>query len=201
MEAVSAATTAAWCYVPAGSRLIAHSSIAFRRTWFLGSRPKYELTDEVFLQQLSDAGFSHDWLEGVLSGDVGQDVEREFRFTAGTQTTTVRQSLVRDSGEVFLGHLLMFDREQRHRFGQDKLRRFQDAHNRIQDLSDRETQILDMVYDGLTSKAIARETHISEKTVEKHRSRIMQKLGVPNAIRLVRCVTEARMAGSLMNMR
>ncbi|AOY58584.1 MULTISPECIES: response regulator [Desulfococcus] len=48
-------------------------------------------------------------------------------------------------------------------------------------LTQREREVLKLVGEGYTSKEIARFLFISPKTVEKHRSNIMQKLNIHNA--------------------
>lgn len=55
-------------------------------------------------------------------------------------------------------------------------------------LTDREWQVLELVVAGKSSKEIARQLHISPKTVSVHRSNIMAKLGVNNSIELVHYV-------------
>ena len=47
-------------------------------------------------------------------------------------------------------------------------------------LTKRERQVLSLVTDGLAGKQIARVLGISAKTVERHKTRIYSKLGVPN---------------------
>lgn len=53
-------------------------------------------------------------------------------------------------------------------------------------LTPRETEILSLVADGMTSKEIARRLGISPKTVEFHRSHLMRKLKAHNMAELVR---------------
>jgi FixJ family two-component response regulator len=53
-------------------------------------------------------------------------------------------------------------------------------------LSSRQREVLQRVLDGKPSRQIAEELAISVKTVEFHRSRIMQKLGVRTAAELFR---------------
>ncbi|HJY76558.1 MAG TPA: response regulator [Burkholderiales bacterium] len=53
-------------------------------------------------------------------------------------------------------------------------------------LSSRQREVLSRVLDGKPSRQIAEELAISVKTVEFHRSRIMQKLGVRTAAELFR---------------
>ena len=51
---------------------------------------------------------------------------------------------------------------------------------RLPTLTPRERQILSLVSDGLAGKQVARVLGISPKTVERHKTRIYSKLGVPN---------------------
>jgi len=60
------------------------------------------------------------------------------------------------------------------------------ASARMSLLSGREKQVLDLVVSGKTNKVIAKELHIAERTVEKHRASVMQKLKVTSAAELVR---------------
>jgi FixJ family two-component response regulator len=60
----------------------------------------------------------------------------------------------------------------------------------LSDLSERQREVLQRVLDGKPSRQIAEELDISVKTVEFHRARIMQKLGVKTAAELFRrCLT------------
>jgi len=53
-------------------------------------------------------------------------------------------------------------------------------------LSPRERQIVTMVVNGMSSSAIGTQLHLSPKTVDTYRSRIMSKLGVTGLTALVR---------------
>ncbi len=53
-------------------------------------------------------------------------------------------------------------------------------------LSPREKEILQLIAEGYTSSEIADQLAISEKTVEKHRAHLMEKLSVRNLAGLVR---------------
>ena len=57
---------------------------------------------------------------------------------------------------------------------------------RLAQLSGREREVLDLVLEGKPSRQVAAELFISVKTVEFHRARIMQKLGVRSAAELFR---------------
>jgi len=56
----------------------------------------------------------------------------------------------------------------------------------IESLSAREQQVILLVVRGLTSVAIGEQLHLSPKTVESYRSRLMAKLGVSDLPALVR---------------
>jgi len=58
--------------------------------------------------------------------------------------------------------------------------------DRMQSLSDREREVLELVALGKMNKVVASDLGISESTVEAHRSRLMQKLGVRTLAQLVR---------------
>ena len=57
---------------------------------------------------------------------------------------------------------------------------------RLQLLSEREQEVLKLVLAGKSSRQVAEELYISARTVEFHRARIMQKLGVKSAAELFR---------------
>ena len=52
-------------------------------------------------------------------------------------------------------------------------------------LTDRELQVFRMIGEGLSTREIADELHLSVKTVETHRAKIMRKLGLEHANQLV----------------
>jgi len=53
-------------------------------------------------------------------------------------------------------------------------------------LSAREVEVLRLLAEGLTTKAIASQLKVSFKTAACHRFRILQKLGVPSTVSAVR---------------
>jgi two-component system, NarL family, invasion response regulator UvrY len=61
-----------------------------------------------------------------------------------------------------------------------------DEHSALASLSPRERQIVAMVVRGLSSAAIGEQLHLSPKTVDTYRSRLMVKLGVADLPALVR---------------
>jgi FixJ family two-component response regulator len=61
---------------------------------------------------------------------------------------------------------------------------------RLAKLTERERQVLEQVAKGLPSKSIAKALDISFRTVELHRSRIMEKLQVRSVAELIRLVMD-----------
>jgi FixJ family two-component response regulator len=59
---------------------------------------------------------------------------------------------------------------------------------RLAGLTAREREVLDLVVTGRTNKEIASHLHISTKTVEAHRAKIMLKTQAQNLVELVRLV-------------
>lgn len=53
-------------------------------------------------------------------------------------------------------------------------------------LTERESQVLGLVAEGLNSREIAERLNISVKTVDTHRANIMEKLGVHNTAELIK---------------
>jgi len=62
---------------------------------------------------------------------------------------------------------------------------------RLASLSPRERQVLDKVIEGKLNKVIADELNISNKTVEAHRARVMEKMQACNLADLIRQITLA----------
>lgn len=63
-------------------------------------------------------------------------------------------------------------------------------------LTKREREILSLVARGLAAKQVARHLGISPKTVERHKTRIFSKLGVPNQAAAVSVGLANRLVGS-----
>jgi two-component system response regulator FixJ len=61
---------------------------------------------------------------------------------------------------------------------------------RLNGLSRRERELLELIVAGKANKQIAADLHIAEKTVANHRARLMDKTGATNAADLVRMVME-----------
>ncbi len=59
----------------------------------------------------------------------------------------------------------------------------------IENLSDRELEVFRLMGQGLTTEQVAEAMHVSSKTVETHRSRIKEKLGLSNMTELIQRAT------------
>ncbi|SPL70902.1 MULTISPECIES: response regulator transcription factor [Acinetobacter] len=63
---------------------------------------------------------------------------------------------------------------------------------KLNSLSPRETEIINLMVDGLSSKHIAQMLNISHKTVEIHRTHIRQKLGTESIAQIINMVLLCR---------
>ena len=59
-------------------------------------------------------------------------------------------------------------------------------------LTEREREVMDLAVTGLPSKQIAQRLGISHRTIELHRSRVLEKLGVGSIVELIRIAAERR---------
>ena len=66
-----------------------------------------------------------------------------------------------------------------------------EAQARIEKLSERESQVLNLLVEGRSNKLIARELNISPRTVEIHRANMMTKLEAEHSASAVRIKLEA----------
>jgi two-component system response regulator DctR len=62
--------------------------------------------------------------------------------------------------------------------------------SRLQDLTDRERDVMQLVVAGLPNKLIADQLDISVRTVEVHRSRVFEKMDVKSAVELANLLRE-----------
>jgi RNA polymerase sigma factor (sigma-70 family) len=63
---------------------------------------------------------------------------------------------------------------------------------RIATLTPREEEVMDLVVEGMANKNIARSLGISQRTVEIHRARVMEKMEVRSVSKLVQSVMRTR---------
>jgi FixJ family two-component response regulator len=65
-------------------------------------------------------------------------------------------------------------------------RRLQEVRKRFESLTPRETEVMALVVKGAANKVIAMDLGVSQRTVELHRARVMQKMSVRSLAELVR---------------
>jgi two-component system, LuxR family, response regulator FixJ len=58
--------------------------------------------------------------------------------------------------------------------------------HRVESLTPRERQVMDLVVDGAANKVIAIDLDLSERTVEIHRAKVMEKMGARSVAHLVK---------------
>jgi two-component system response regulator FixJ len=75
------------------------------------------------------------------------------------------------------------------RLASDSLSERDDIRRRMDDLSHREREVLDLIGSGLTSRQIAENLDISPRTVDVHRAHIMEKMCAARLAQLVRMTT------------
>jgi two-component system response regulator FixJ len=83
----------------------------------------------------------------------------------------------------------LLDRIQRAIIRDGELRKSLSEHNRIQErletLTPREREVLDLMVKGQQNKSVAQELGVSPRTVEIHRARVMEKMAVQSVAELV----------------
>jgi two-component system response regulator FixJ len=80
-----------------------------------------------------------------------------------------------------INHALEQDKENR-----STLARRADVLQRFESLTPREKQVMVMVVDGAANKVIAIDLGLSERTVEIHRAKVMEKMGARSVAHLVK---------------
>jgi two-component system response regulator DctR len=74
-------------------------------------------------------------------------------------------------------------------------RQFGALAQRMAELTEREREVMSLVVQGLPNKLIADQLHISVRTVEVHRARVFEKMGVKSAVELSNLLRENSQPG------
>lgn len=173
----------AWCFVDLVSQQVAGSSPAFREIFDVGEPANQSMIqDKLMMLGISIASPVEG--TGVIQAD-GKPISLQWTVDS-----------VVDTHQRETGRLIMF-RAVNSKDTPDVLMRLRNASRQLETLSGREEEVLDLIYDGHTNKAIAIDLDISEKTVEKHRANTMRKLEVSSLSQLIRLVSDARIASEL----
>jgi FixJ family two-component response regulator len=80
-----------------------------------------------------------------------------------------------------INHALKQDAESR-----NTVARRAEVLHRLESLTPRERQVMDLVVDGAANKVIALDLNLSERTVEIHRAKVMEKMGARSVAHLVK---------------
>lgn len=75
------------------------------------------------------------------------------------------------------------------------LKEKQKIRQQLEELTPRERQVMDLMIEGKANKVIAYDLDISQRTVEIHRARVMEKMSVRSLAHLVRMVMAAQEEG------
>ena len=80
-----------------------------------------------------------------------------------------------------INHALQFDRDNR-----KDLALRAEVQRRVETLTPREKQVMDLVVEGEANKVMAIDMGLSERTVEIHRAKVMEKMGARSVAHLVK---------------
>jgi DNA-binding CsgD family transcriptional regulator len=203
LTALAQTDPSAWCFLPADDRDDVWCSLGFLTLWNVKTHSQ-QTTSGIVLESRRTIGQALK-MQGIDAEDffvfamsVGHD-HRAPTFLLRRDLPKVRVliSAVKDSTHV-LGQLVRFQEDVDTTALQILMQEVSAAQRQLEVLSQREREVLHMVYEGRTNKAISIATHISEKTVEKHRARAMQKLGITCTAQLFRLVSKAWMLSDIL---
>ncbi len=200
LMALAQCGTAAWCFVPADRECGVLCSRVFGCLWNVAAcsdATSFSQPRQTIIQAMSRQGVESAELLGLIASS-GPRLLSVFSI--------VRSDLQRLQVEItpivastnLIGHLIQFQENTDASVFASLLQEFSGAQKRLEVLSPREREILLMIYEGRTNKSISIATRISEKTVEKHRARIMQKLEVNCPAQLFRLVSKAWMVSDTL---
>ena len=203
LQAICEGDTSAWCFIPVLASQSAYCSRPFRDLWQIpadfNDTPWIFQYDQ-FVDALKNTNVSAEefFAEVNMHSNDSSHRIRIARIDGVIIYATVkcvfseRQRSVEDEGEM-TGWLIRFHVQNTMNSIDILLNEITKAQKQLAILSQREIEILDLVYEGRTNKAISIVTGISEKTIEKHRARVSAKLGLSSSTMMIRVITTARM--------
>lgn len=192
----------AWLFLPVDDRDDVWCSLAFLTLWNVKARSQPSTgihleSRRTIAQALKLQGIdADDFFVFAMSG--GHEYRPPtFLLRRDLPKVRVLISVVKDGTHV-IGQLVRFQEYVDTTALQILMQEVSAAQKQLEVLSQREREVLHMVYEGRTNKAISIATQISEKTVEKHRARAMQKLGITCTAQLFRLVSKAWMLSDIL---
>ncbi|WP_322975056.1 PAS domain S-box protein [Aporhodopirellula aestuarii] len=128
----------------------------------------------------------------LRSEGVGDTVEYRIKHSAGREVWLLvsSQPCYDEHGE-FSGTRNVVLNITNRKLAEQLARKAAIARTKLEMLSTRERDVFKHVVSGQMNKVIAKRLEISEKTVERHRSNVMKKLGVKSVAELVRIAMDA----------
>ncbi len=133
----------------------------------------------VILSMYSDEEYVRQALRAGASGYVLKDAHKE-------ELELALKSVA--EGGMYLSHAVS-------KHVVDYLRRAGEETQRLEQLTDRQKEILRMIAEGSTTKEIAHALSLSAKTVETHRAHLMERLDIHDLAGLVRYAVQAGIVG------
>ena len=192
----------AWCFLLADDSEDIRCSPAFLTLWNIKAHSQqtagiFNESRRTIAQSLKLQGIdAEDFFVFAMSG--GHDNQPPiFLLRRDLPKVRVLISAVKNGTDV-IGQLVRFQEFVDATALETLMQEVSRSQQQLEILSQREREVLHMVYEGRTNKAISIAAQISEKTVEKHRGRIMQKLGISCTAQLFRLVSKAWMLSDIL---
>lgn len=132
-------------------------------------------------------------IRGVITVETQTDLFPVFQDVVSKKAALIKDIDLQVAGRLYhmRAHLTAFDSSSVVMILRDQTPQ-KHAAALLEQLTERETQVLRAVVAGKPNKQIARELDIAMKTVEAHRARLMKKLNARSAADLVRVALTAR---------
>lgn len=180
LSSLATSTHDSWCLIEYPGPIVQVCSLGLQHQLQTTTRHGLQTADEEKRNQLLAEAFLSVW----RVGKVGFDVPLKEPVGNFDHLRIVRVSEP-DEADVFLVHWL-----------QRSTANEQPAAAIVADLSPRQADVLNGVYAGETNKSIGSRLGISQKTVEKHRAKVMERLEVGSLAELVRLITVLKLGAT-----
>lgn len=147
----------------------------------------YPATHVIILTMLRDSAYMTKALDAGAHGFLLKEAPGEEILTA------IERVVV---GERYFGQSA-FDLIGR----EDRSTALSEKQQLIERLTNREKEILMLVAEGLNTQEIAQKLCLSHRTIDTHRANIMHKLGVHNAVAMVRLAVECNLTAGATDLK
>lgn len=194
--------SAAWCFFPTDRSLEILCSDAFLKFWSLSpalheTSVTHPFSRDSLIRNLGLQGLDGEVLFKPPAASAGDCQCTAHTARVASRKVTIKFAVITAADEV-LGHLACCEEAVDSNLTQMLMKEIAGAQRKLTVLSAREREILEFVYEGRTNKSISIATRISEKTVEKHRAKIMQKLEISCTARMFRLVSKAWLLSDIL---